>query len=104
MPIDMSLLKDFRCILTVPKGVLVRELHEDGSWRIVRSPERLQVLYRSSAADKVSAEAALLTCKVLAAAASKDGQNKFSRMMLLVEQLLLRLTTCLILVVTIVLG
>jgi hypothetical protein len=77
----MSLLKDFRCILTVPKGGLVRQMHEDGSWRIVRSPERLQVLYRPSAADKVSAEAGLLTCKVLAAAASKDGQNKFSRMM-----------------------
>jgi hypothetical protein len=29
----------------------------------------------------VSAEAGLLTCKVLAAAASKDGQNKFSCMM-----------------------
>jgi hypothetical protein len=56
-------------------------LHEDGSWRIVRSSERLQVLYRPSAADKVSAEAGLLTCKVLAVAASKDGQNKFSRMM-----------------------
>jgi predicted aspartyl protease len=65
----------------VPKGGLVRQLHEDGSWRIVRSPERLQVLYRPSAADKVSAEAGLLTCKVLAVAASKDGQNKFSRMM-----------------------
>jgi hypothetical protein len=37
MPIDMSLLKDLRCILTVPKGGLVRQLHEDGSWRIVRS-------------------------------------------------------------------
>jgi hypothetical protein len=93
MPIDMSLLKDFRCILTVPKGGLVRQLQEDGSWRIVRSPERLQVLYRPSAADKVSAEAGLLTCKVLAVAASKDGLNK-----LLVEQLLLRLTSCLILV------
>jgi hypothetical protein len=81
MPIDMSLLKDFCCILTVPKGGLVRQLHEDGSWRIVQSPERLQVLYRPSAADKVSAEAGLLTCKVLAVAASKDGLNKFSRMM-----------------------
>jgi hypothetical protein len=81
MPIDMSLHKDFRCILTVPKGGVVRQLHEDGSWRVVRSHERLQVLYRPSAADKVSAEAGLLTCKVLAASASKDGQNKFSRMM-----------------------
>jgi hypothetical protein len=80
MPIDRSLLKDFRCILTVPKGGLVRQLHDDGSLRIVRSPERLQVLYCPSATDKVSAEAGLLTCKVLAVA-SKDGQNKFSRMM-----------------------
>jgi hypothetical protein len=81
MPMDMSLLKDFRCILTVPKGGLVRQLHEDGSWRVVQSPERLQVLYRSAAADRVSAEAGLLTSKVLAVAASKDGQNKCSRMM-----------------------
>jgi hypothetical protein len=36
MPIDMSLLKDFRCILTVPKRGLVRQLHEDGSWRVVK--------------------------------------------------------------------
>jgi hypothetical protein len=81
MPIDMSLLKDFRCILAVPKGGLVRQMHEDGSWRIVQKPERLQVLCRPSAADKVSAEADLLTCKVLAVAASKDSQNKFLRMM-----------------------
>jgi hypothetical protein len=81
MPIDMSLLKDFRCILTVPKRGLVRQLHEDGSWRIVQSPERLQILYRPSATDKVSAEAGLLTSKVLAVAASKDGQNKLLRMM-----------------------
>jgi hypothetical protein len=78
---DMSLLKDFRCILTVPKEGLVRQLHEDGSWRVVQSPERLQVLYRPSAADRVSAEAGLLTSKVLAIVASKDAQNKFSRMM-----------------------
>jgi hypothetical protein len=81
MPIDMSLLKDFRCILTVPKGGLVRRLHEDGSWRVVRNPERLQDLYRPSATNKVSAEAGMLTCKVLSASASKDGQNRFSRMM-----------------------
>jgi hypothetical protein len=56
MPIDMSLLKDFRCILTTEaKGGLVRQLHEDGSWQIVQSPERLQVLYRPFAADKVLA-------------------------------------------------
>jgi hypothetical protein len=38
MPIDMSLLKDFRCVLTVPKGGLVRQQQEDGSWSVVRSP------------------------------------------------------------------
>jgi hypothetical protein len=65
----------------VPKGGLVRQLHEDGSWHIVQSPERLQVLYRPSAADSVSTEAAMLTCKILAACASKDGQNRFLRMM-----------------------
>jgi hypothetical protein len=81
MPIDMSLLKDFRCILTLPKGGLVRQLQEDGSWSVVQSPERLQVLYCPSAADSVSAEAGMLTYKILAASASKDGQNRFSRMM-----------------------
>jgi hypothetical protein len=34
MPIDMSLLKDFRCVLTVPKGGLVRQQQEDGSWSV----------------------------------------------------------------------
>jgi hypothetical protein len=75
------MLKGFRCILTVPKEGLVRQLHEDGSWHIVQSPERLQALYCPFAADKVSVEAGMLTCKVLAASASKDGQNRFSRMM-----------------------
>jgi hypothetical protein len=84
MPIDMSLLKDFRCVQTVPKGGLVRQLQEDGSWLVVRSPERVQVLYRPSAADSVSAEAGLLTCKILATSASKglpDLQNRYSSMM-----------------------
>jgi hypothetical protein len=81
LPIGMSLLKDFRCILTMPKEGLVRQLHENGSLRIVRSPERLQDLYRPSAADRLSAEAGLLTCKVLAASSSKDGKSKFLRMM-----------------------
>jgi hypothetical protein len=55
MPIDMSLLKDFRCVSTVPKGGLVRQQHEDGFWSVVQSPERLQVLYRPSVVDRVSA-------------------------------------------------
>jgi hypothetical protein len=46
MPIDMFLLKDFRCVLTVPKGGLVRQQQEDGSWLVVQSPKRLRVLYR----------------------------------------------------------
>jgi hypothetical protein len=79
MPIDM--LKDFRCILTMPEGGFVRQLQEDGSWSVVQSPERLQVLYCPSAANSESAEAGMLTCKILVASASKDGQNRFSRMM-----------------------
>jgi hypothetical protein len=84
MPLDMSLLKDFRCVLSVPKGGPVSQLQEDGSWLIVQSPERLQVLYCPSAADSVSAEAGMLTCKIMAASASKGGpdlQNRFSRLM-----------------------
>jgi hypothetical protein len=65
----------------VPNGGLVRQLHEDGSLRIVQSLERLQVLYRPSAADCASAEAGLLTCKVLAASSSKNGKSKFLRIM-----------------------
>jgi hypothetical protein len=102
MPIDMSLLKDFRCVLTVPKGGLVRQQQKDGSWLVVQSPERLRVLYRRSVANRVSVEAGMLTCKVLASSAAKggpDAQNRYSRTRcLLVELLLLRLTSCLILV------
>jgi hypothetical protein len=79
MPIDMSFLKDFRCVLTVPKGGLVRQQQEDGSWSVVRSPERLRVLYRSTVVDRVSAETGMLTSKVLAWAAAKgspDAQKK----------------------------
>jgi hypothetical protein len=87
MPIDMSLLKDFRCVLTVPKGGLVRQQQEDGSWSIVRSPERLRVLYRPSAADRVSAEAGMLTSKVLACAEAKgspNARNRYSQIVTLV--------------------
>jgi hypothetical protein len=79
MPIDLSLLKDFRCILTVPKGGLVRQQRKDGSWSVVRSPERLRVLYRPTTVDRVSAETGMLTSKVLACAAAKgspDAQKK----------------------------
>jgi hypothetical protein len=79
MPIDMSLLKDFCCVLTVPKGGLVRQHQEDGSWLVVRSPKRLRVLYRPYAVDRVSVEAGMLTCKVLASSAAKgrpDARKK----------------------------
>jgi hypothetical protein len=79
MPIDRSLLKDFRCVLTVPKGGLVRQQQEDGSWLVVRSPERLRVLYRPSVANRVSAEAGMLTNKVLACAAAKGSPNAQKR-------------------------
>jgi hypothetical protein len=85
MPIDMSLLKDFRCVLTVPKGGLARQQQKDGSWIVVQSLERLRVLYRLSTVDRVSAEAGMLTCKVLASFAAKGSpdakEKKVSRMM-----------------------
>jgi hypothetical protein len=84
MPIDISLLRDIRCVLTVPKGGLVRQQQEDGSWSVVRSPECLRVRYRPSATDRVSAEAGMLTSKVLACAAAKgspNAQRRYSRMM-----------------------
>jgi hypothetical protein len=84
MPIDMSLLKDFCCTLGATKGGLVRQQQKDGSWLVVQSPERLRVLYRPSAADSVSAEAGMLTCKILAFSAAKggpDAQSRYSRMM-----------------------
>jgi hypothetical protein len=65
MPIDMSSLKDFRCVLTKPKGGLVRQQQEDGFWLVVQSPERLRVLYQPIAVDRVSAETGLLTSKVI---------------------------------------
>jgi hypothetical protein len=61
MPIYMSLLKDFRCVLTVSKGGFVRQQQKDGSCLVVQSPERLRVLYRPSSADRVSAKAGMLT-------------------------------------------
>jgi len=79
MPVALPLLKDFRVVLTVPKGGLVRQLHEDNTWAVVRSPEKLRVLYLASVADKVSAEAGLLTAKILAA--SRKGSAKLPRMM-----------------------
>jgi hypothetical protein len=85
MPIEMSLLKDFRCVLTVPKGGLVCQQQEDGSWIVVQSPKRLQILYRPSTVDRVSAKAGMHTCKVLASSAAKGSpdakKKKVLRMM-----------------------
>jgi hypothetical protein len=75
MPIDMSLLKDFCCVLTVPNGGLVHQQQKDGSWIVVQSPERLRVLYCPSAVDRVSGEAGMLTCKVLASSAAKGSSD-----------------------------
>jgi hypothetical protein len=75
MPIDMSLLKDFCRVLTVPKGGLVCQQQKDGSWLVVQSPERLRVLYCPSAVDRVSAEAGMLTCKVFASSAVKESSD-----------------------------
>jgi hypothetical protein len=50
----------------------------------MQNPERLRVLYRPSVADSVSAEAGMLTCKILASSAAKgspDAHNRYSRMM-----------------------
>jgi hypothetical protein len=73
------------CVLTAPKGGLVRQQRKDGFWIVVQSPERLRVLYRSSAVDRVSAEAGMLTCKVLASSAAKGSpeakKKNVSRMM-----------------------
>jgi hypothetical protein len=85
MPIDMSLLKDFRCVLIVPKGGLVRQQQKDSFWIVVQSLERLQVLHRPSTVDRVSAEGGMLTCKVLASSAAKGSpdakKKKVLRMM-----------------------
>jgi hypothetical protein len=82
MPIDMSLFKEFRCDLTVPKGGLVHHQQKDGSWIVVQSPERLRVLYHPFAVDRVSAEAGMLTCKVLASSAAKGSPDAKKRKVL----------------------
>jgi hypothetical protein len=59
----------------VPKGGLVCQQQKDGSKVVVQSPERLRVLYRPSAVDRVSAEAGMLTCKVPASSAAKESPD-----------------------------
>jgi hypothetical protein len=41
MSLDMSLLKNFGCVLTVPKGGIVRQQQENGFWSVAQSPKRL---------------------------------------------------------------
>jgi hypothetical protein len=56
--VDLPLLKNFvEVVLTLPKRALVRQLSNNGAWSIVRSPEKLRVLYLASTVDRVSAEA-----------------------------------------------
>ena len=83
MQIALPSLKGFRVIMTIPKGGLVRQLSPDNTWSVVRSPEKLRVMYLASIADKVSAEAGLLTGKILAAARreSLPKTDKTLRMM-----------------------
>jgi hypothetical protein len=50
----------------------------------VQGPKRLRVLYCPSAADRVSPEAGMLTCKVLASSAATggfDARSRYSHMM-----------------------
>ena len=82
MQIALPSLKDFRVILTVPKGGLVRQLQSDDTWAVVRSPEKLRVMYLASVADKVSAEAGVLTGSVLAAARKASALEAKSPRML----------------------
>jgi hypothetical protein len=59
----------------VPKGGFVRQQQKDSSWIVVQSPKRLRVLYCPSAVDRVSAEAGMLTCRVLASSAAKGSSD-----------------------------
>jgi hypothetical protein len=81
MPIDISLLKDFRCVLTVPRGGLVRQQQKDRSCFVVQSPKRLRVLNRPSAVDR-AVEAGMLTCRVLASSAAKGSPDAKKKMVL----------------------
>ena len=80
-PVDLPLLKDFREVLTLPKGSLVRQQNIDETWSIVRSPEKLRVLYLASTVDKVSAEAGLMTGRILAASRAGLSRSNALRMM-----------------------
>jgi hypothetical protein len=74
-------LKNFVEVLPVPKGSPVRRLSDDGEWSIVESPEKLHVLYLASTVDKVSAEAGLMTERILAASRKRADGSPALRMM-----------------------
>jgi hypothetical protein len=77
----LNLLKNFVEVLTLPKGSLVRQLSDDGEWSIVKSPEKLRVLYLASTVDKASAEAGLMTERILAASRKRLDGSPFLQMM-----------------------
>jgi hypothetical protein len=80
-PVDLHLLKNFVEVLTVPKGSPVRRLFDDGEWSVVKSPEKLRVLYLASTVNKVSAEAGLMTERILAASQKRANGSPALRMM-----------------------
>ena len=80
--IPLALLKGFRNILTVPKGGLVRKQRPDGSWSVVRSPEKLRVFYLAPTADKLSIEAGQCLAIGFAAFHKESSKDRRSPRML----------------------
>jgi hypothetical protein len=80
-PVDLHLLKTFVEVLTVPKRSSVRCLSDDEEWSVVKSPEKLRVLYLASTVDKVFAEAGLMTERILAASQKRADGSPALRMM-----------------------
>jgi hypothetical protein len=79
--VDLHLLKNFVEVLTVPKGSPVRRLSDDGEWSVVKSPEKLCILYLASTVDRVSAERGLMTKRILAASQKRADGSPVLRMM-----------------------
>jgi hypothetical protein len=79
--VDLHLLKNFVEVLALPKGSLVCRLSDDGEWSVVKSPEKLRVLYLASTVDKVSVEARLMTGRILAASCKGADGSPSLRMM-----------------------
>jgi hypothetical protein len=101
MPIDMSLLKDFRCVLTVPREVLSvssKRMAPGQSCEVLNVCEScivplLQIVYPLRQGCLRAKFSLLLQQKP-----GPDAQNRYSRMMFAGRAALLRLTPCLILV------